>query len=331
MIVVTGGAGFIGSAMLWRLNQEGRNDLLVVDNLGITPKWQNLTKRDTYLCVHKDKFLASLSEFGNKYPIEAIIHMGACSSTAEKDMDYLLENNVNYSIALFEFCTQKQIPFIYASSAATYGAGECGYSDLPDGISQLRPINPYGFSKQLFDLWVMKQKETPPFWAGLKFFNVFGPNEYHKEGMRSLVCKAVPQIKENQTLKLFESYKDGVAHGEQMRDFVYVKDVIDVIMHFLSESQKPTSAAQSGVYNVGSGKARSFADLGRAVFSAMGLESTFEWIPMPEEIRHGYQYFTQADLGLLRSRGGYKKEFTPLEEGVRDYVQNYLLGDDPFL
>ena len=251
--------------------------------------------------------------------------MGACSSTSEKNMDYLLKNNVHYSMELFKFCCDRRIPFIYASSAATYGNGEFGYADTLDVMTQLRPINPYGLSKHMFDLWVLKQKVFPPKWVGLKFFNVFGPGEEHKGDMKSLVCKAVPQITETGRLKLFKSYKPGIGHGEQKRDFVYVKDVIEVIKHFIDGSLNHKDSFQSGIYNVGSGLARSFADLGSAIFKAMDRREEFEWIDVPDSIREGYQYHTQAHLDLLRSKGGFKKDFTSLEDAVSDYVVHYLL------
>lgn len=332
MIVITGGAGFIGSALVWRLNQMGFTNLVLVDNLGTNLQWKNISKSNYYLNIHKDEFRDWLQTHGDEEGIEAIFHMGACSSTAEHDMNYLLKNNVHYSIDLFKYCESRQIPFIYASSAATYGMGEQGYSDDPEDVAHLRPINPYGLSKQMFDLWVLKQKKFPPFWAGLKFFNVYGPNEYHKEGMRSLVCKAVPQIQEHGSLKLFKSAKEGVADGEQQRDFIYVKDAVDVMVHFWTSFQKTAELKpKPGIYNVGTGQARSFADLGRAVFRALGQKESIDWIDMPASIRHGYQYFTEASLTKLRTVGLYKKPFTSIEDGVYDYVTQYLTGDDPYL
>jgi ADP-L-glycero-D-manno-heptose 6-epimerase len=254
--------------------------------------------------------------------------MGACSTTTEKNVDFLIKNNFNYSVDLFQFAAREKIPFVYASSAATYGMGEHGYSDDPQGIERLRPINPYGFSKHLFDQWVLKQRERPPFWAGLKFFNVYGPQEYHKAGQASVVFHAFPQVRDRGTLKLFKSYKDGIGHGEQRRDFVWIKDVVQVIAHFM----RPSEQAKSGIYNVGSGEARSFAELGRAVFAAMGKDDAkFEWIEMPEDLKAQYQYFTEASLGRLREEGRYTKPFTKLEDGVREYVTRYLMNADPFL
>jgi ADP-L-glycero-D-manno-heptose 6-epimerase len=330
MIVLTGGAGFIGSNLLWRLNRDKLNDILVVDNLGISEKWKNLTNRNIYLCLHKDDFFPWLEKNGKDHHIEAVVHLGACSSTSEKNMDYLLRNNVQYSIKLFQYCVAHRVPFIYASSAATYGNGEHGYEDSEKFIPNLRPINPYGLSKQMFDLWTLKQTAFPPFWVGLKFFNVFGPFEYHKGDMKSLVCKAVPQILENGKLKLFKSHKDGINHGEQKRDFVYVKDVVEVLMHFINAARLKHLSIESGIYNVGSGHARSFADLGHAIFKAMDKTAVFDWIDIPASIRDGYQYFTEADLSNLRTRGGVTFPFTPLEEAVDDYVKNYLIGGHLF-
>ncbi len=327
MIVVTGGAGFIGSALIWKLNQLGRTDIIVVDALRTGDKWKNLVKRQIWGVIHKDQFLSWLERAPEEKQIEAVVHLGACSSTTERDVDYLNANNTQYSMALFTYCRDRSIPFVYASSAATYGNGEHGYGDDPAGILQLRPINPYGWSKQLFDAWALKQKTTPPFWCGLKFFNVYGPNEYHKGSMQSLVAKAVPQIQSEGLLRLFKSYREGINHGEQQRDFVYVKDVVDVLMHLLEN----TKTAKSGIYNLGTGKARSFADLARAVFVAMKREPLFEWIEMPEEIRNQYQYFTQAEMARFRKETGYKKPFTSLEDGVREYVHEQLLREDRYL
>lgn len=328
MIVVTGGAGFIGSAFLWKLNEEGLHDILVADEFGTGNKWRNLAKRRIGYALHKDQLLDWLSTKSRPAAIDAIIHMGACSATTEKDVDYLIKNNFNYSAELFQFAAHEKIPFIYASSAATYGMGEHGYSDDPQLIHKLRPINPYGYSKHVFDQWVLNQREKPPFWAGLKFFNVYGPQEYHKGGQASVVFHAFPQVRDRGNLKLFRSYKEGIAHGEQRRDFVWIKDVVDVILHFMRAPQ----SAKSGIYNVGSGEARSFADLGRAVFSAMGKrEAKFDWIEMPDDLKNQYQYFTEANLSLLREQGGYTKAFTPLEDGVKEYVTRYLTSQDPFL
>ena len=326
MIVVTGGAGFIGSCMVWQLNQLGLSDILEVDDLGSESKWQNLSKHSFSHIMSIDGFIENLGEYSNQ--IEGIFHMGACSTTTETDADYLMKNNVLYSKKLFEFCTEKSIPFIYASSAATYGDGSQGYDDLALNWQTLQPINKYGFSKHIFDRWVSTQKKTPPFWAGLKFFNVYGPQEYHKGGQASVVYHAFPQVKERQCLKLFKSYKPEYQDGEQKRDFIYVKDVLKVMAHFWN-TPKPE---RSGIYNVGTGTARSFSDLGRSVFSALELKNpNFEWIDMPESLKKQYQYFTEATLEKLRTIGGYQQEFFSLEEGVKEYVANYLNQDDQYL
>jgi ADP-L-glycero-D-manno-heptose 6-epimerase len=328
MIIVTGGAGFIGSALIWKLNEKGISDVVVVDRMGEGIKWKNLVKRQITDIVHKDRFFEWLENLPKGRTIDAIFHMGACSSTTATDVDYLVENNLHYSMKLWDFCSKNKIPFVYASSAATYGAGDDGYSDQPKNLSKLRPINPYGYSKQLFDLWVMRQPAKPPFWAGLKFFNVYGPQEYHKGGQASVVYHAFPQVSHKGSLKLFKSYRPDFGHGEQKRDFVYVKDVVDVMYHLYSVRR----VAVSGVFNLGSGKARTFADLGRAVFRAVGeKKEKFEWIEMPEQLRGQYQYFTEATLEELRQRTGYKKKMTSLEDGVFDYVANYLAKDDPYL
>lgn len=319
MIVVTGGAGFIGSALIWNLNQQGREDVVVVDELGTDNKWFNLSSKRLLEVMHKNDLKTWLS---NQTPssIDFIIHMGACSTTTEADADYLIKNNTQYSIDLFKFATENAIPFIYASSAATYGNGDEGYSDSNSTTAKLRPINKYGFSKHVFDQWVLQQKKVPPFWAGLKFFNVYGPNEFHKGGQASVVFHAFPQVKSQGTLRLFKSYKKGIGHGEQKRDFVYIKDVVKVIDHLMQNKDQIDSA----IFNVGTGEARTFADLGRSVFTALGKKESFEWIEMPDNIRPQYQYFTQADLEKLRSQAGYTHTFSSLEEGVRDYTCEYL-------
>jgi len=325
MIIVTGGAGFIGSALVWQLNQLGRRDVVVVDELGKAEKWQNLAKRQLLTVLGIDQLKAWLP--ANAGQIDAVFHMGACSSTTETDADYLMSNNVNYSIDLWHYCVENKIPFIYASSAATYGDGAAGYRDDPESLWQLRPLNKYGFSKHLFDQWVIQQKKTPPVWAGLKFFNVYGPQEYHKGSQASVVFHAYPQVKDQGKLRLFKSYRDGYADGEQKRDFVYVKDVVSVMVHLWQQGKHVTP----GIYNVGSGQARTFIDLGRAVFSALGKESAeFSWIEMPESLRDQYQYFTEATLENLRAHAGYSQEMTSLEAGVKDYVQNYLVSKDAF-
>ncbi|MEI6397517.1 MAG: ADP-glyceromanno-heptose 6-epimerase [Pseudomonadota bacterium] len=328
MIIVTGGAGFIGSALIWKLNENDVSDIVVVDRMGTGPKWKNLVKREISDIVHKDHFFDWLDKLPKGKRIEAVFHMGACSSTTETDMDYLVENNLHYSMRLWDFCAQNKIPFIYASSAATYGAGENGFKDDLKGVSALRPINQYGYSKQLFDVWALSQKTKPPFWAGLKFFNVYGPQEYHKGAQASVILHAFPQVRDKKSLKLFKSYQPDYRNGEQKRDFIYVKDVVDVMLHLYQTRR----LAVSGIFNLGSGKARTFTDLGRSVFKALGhKKESFEWIEMPESIRGQYQYFTEATLDELRRRTGYKGKFTSLEDGIADYVGNYLANEDPYL
>ena len=322
MIVITGGAGFIGSAMLWELNGQGREDILIVDDLGstTTDKWKNLSGLSFADFIHKSEFLAWFAE--NRLPeISAVIHMGAISATTETDASLLLENNYNYSKELAGLCASRNIRFIYASSAATYGDGKNGYNDEEENMKRLRPLNMYGYSKQLFDLWALKTGILTRA-AGLKFFNVFGPNEYHKGDMSSVVFKAFHQIKDNGNVQLFESHRSDYRHGEQMRDFIYIKDCT-ALMLWLIENK-----SINGIFNVGTGQARSFNDLVAATFSALGLKTEIRYIPMPETLLDKYQYFTQADMNKLRSYG-YTQPMTSLEAGIKDYVCSYLDTDVP--
>ena len=313
-IVVTGGAGFIGSCIVRKLNEAGRTDLIIVDNIASTDKWLNLRNKKYAAYIHKSRFLEALPEMED---IEAVIHMGAQSSTTEKDFDYLWDNNFAYTKALWDYCCRKQIRFLYASSAATYGDGSAGFDDECD-IDQLMPLNAYGYSKQAFDLWVKHQaREFPAQYAGFKFFNVYGPNEYWKQDMASMVFHGYRQICESGEIRLFRSYNPAYADGGQLRDFVYVKDVCDVILWFLEHPDL------SGLFNVGTGKARSFAQLAEAVFHALGREPRIRYVEMPEGLRERYQYYTQADIGKLRE-AGYMGGFLDVEEGVGDYVQGYL-------
>ena len=322
MILVTGAAGFIGSVLVSELNKRGREDILISDRLGESDSWKNLVGLKYYDYIHADSLLApeNLEIFKS---ISFIFHMGACSSTLERDMDYLMSNNFHYSQALFELATDCEIPFIYASSAATYGDGEGGYSDQHELIKALKPLNQYGYSKQLMDEWVLKQEETPPWWYGIKFFNVFGPNEYHKGEMRSLVHKAYGQIQKEGKVKLFKSYKEGFKDGHQLRDFVYVVDVVKAMISMMNQQKG------SGIYNMGTGKARSFYDLIEATFKALKLETNIEYIEMPEDLREQYQYFTQAQMDKFQKLCP-DFEFMSLEDAVADYVQNYLVTNKHF-
>jgi len=323
MYIVTGGAGFIGSAMVWKLNRMGIDDILVVDNLSTSDKWKNLVGLRYQDYLHRDQFLKFMLEGDDPFETQAVIHMGACSSTTELDADFLMENNYRYTQYVCRFCLEHDVRFINASSAATYGGGEHGFNDDHEGIDRLGPLNMYGYSKQLFDLWA-KDANVLDRIVSLKFFNVFGPNEYHKDDMKSVICKAHAQILETGALKLFKSYRDEYPDGGQRRDFVYIKDCVDIMAWFLENPDK------GGIFNVGTGTARTWNDLARAVFAAMDREPDIEYIPMPEAIRDKYQYFTQADMGKLRETG-YDGEMTSLEDGAKDYVQNYLDKEDRYL
>ncbi|MDD5198883.1 MAG: ADP-glyceromanno-heptose 6-epimerase [Terrimicrobiaceae bacterium] len=323
-VLVTGAAGFIGSALVHALNQRGVEDILVVDVLGHDDKWRNLSplKFDDYL--QASELLAAL-ESGGLGRIHKIFHLGACSATTEKNGDYLIENNYRYTQRLAEWALAHDARFVYASSAATYGDGARGMDDRDDDITKLRPLNLYGYSKHLFDLHAQRRGCLGDI-VGIKYFNVFGPNEYHKGEMRSLVCKAYQQIVETGKIRLFKSHRPDFRDGEQMRDFIYVKDAVAITLH-LAESKRT-----GGLYNVGSGIARTWLDLGRAIFAALDREPQIEFIDMPENIRGQYQYHTCADIGKLRETG-YDAETTPLEAAVHDYVTNYLapnrrLGDE---
>lgn len=323
MIVVTGGAGFIGSACLWRLNQEGIKDILVVDDLDRSDKWKNLVNRQYEHYLDHQEFLALVKQDQVPGSIEAVIHMGACSATTERDSDYLMRNNYQYTRTLAEWAIKKNIRFIYASSAATYGDGQMGYLDDEVTSLKLKPLNMYGYSKQLFDLWAIRSKMINQI-AGLKFFNVYGPNEYHKEDMRSVVHKAFGQIKDKGQVNLFKSYRPDYADGEQVRDFIYVKDVVEVIWWLLKNS------GINGLYNLGTGHARSWKDLAYAVFTAMAKAVNIEFVDMPEHLKDRYQYRTEASMDKLR-QAGFSKEFKTLEDGICDYIQSYLIKDDPYL
>lgn len=314
MIIVTGGAGFIGSCVVRSLNEAGRSDIVIVDNISETDKWMNMRNKKYIKYVHKSRFLEELPTYEN---VEAIVHMGAQSSTTERDFDYLWENNFEYTKALWNYCAEKHISFIYASSAATYGDGSLGFNDRMD-IDKLLPLNGYGYSKQLFDMWVKHQaKSFPAQYCGLKFFNVYGPNEYFKGSMASMVFHGFNQIKETGKVKLFKSCNPNYADGGQLRDFVYVKDICKVIMWLLVNKHV------SGLFNVGTGRAQSFAELTEATFHALDLEPNIEYIDMPEKLRGKYQYYTKAEMSKLYD-AGYPYHFADVENGVRDYVQSHL-------
>jgi ADP-L-glycero-D-manno-heptose 6-epimerase len=315
MIIVTGGAGFIGSAFLSRLNQENISDIMLVDELGTSDKWNNLVGKMFSDYLHKDTFVTVL-EANKLSKIEAIIHMGANSSTTERNVEHLMENNYRYTPRLAEWSIKNKVRFIYASSAATYGGGEFSFSDDDTVTEKLHPLNAYGFSKQLFDLWAIQHKAIEKI-AGIKFFNVFGPNEYHKGDMKSLVYKAYYQIQQHGIVKLFKSYKPEYKDGEQIRDFVYIKDCTDVLWWLLN------TPSMNGIYNLGTGKARSWKDLVKAIFAALNLPPNIEYIEMPENIRNAYQYYTEATMNKLQN-AGCPVVFRSLEDSVKDYVQNYL-------
>jgi len=315
MIVVTGALGFIGSALLGELQQRGYGELVAVDNFSDTHKFPNLDGKNLHLKIDRSEFLNWLSTNGEK--VQFVFHIGARTRTNEFDWNVLNELNVNYSKSVWNLCTQHSIPLVYASSAATYGNGDQGFSDDPSTLMSLKPMNPYGESKQIFDLWILNQTEAPPFWAGFKFFNVFGPNEYHKGRMASVVFHAYNQIQEEGQVSLFKSYKPEYPDGAQKRDFVYVKDVLNVLIYEM-ETRK-----NAGLYNLGSGKAHTFLELATAVFDALGIDPSISYIDMPEDIRENYQYFTEADESRL-IQSGYHLGFTDFNVAVADYVQNYL-------
>lgn len=320
MIIVTGGAGFIGSNIVRALNEAGEDKILIVDRLGKSEKWRNLLGLEYLDYEHKDDFLKKLESGLFDHGVWAVFHMGACSSTTEIDCDYLMHNNFEFSRRLAtRFAAKPGLRFIYASSAATYGDGSAGYSDDHSTIVSMRPLNMYGYSKQIFDMWAFKTGFLKSA-VGLKYFNVFGPNEYHKGDMASVALHAYFQAVSSGAVRLFKSYRPEYAHGEQLRDFIYVKDAVKITLHFLERPEV------NGVFNAGTGTPRNFNDLVRALFSALGLEPRIEYIDMPEGLEKRYQYYTCAQVNKLRFTG-FRNEFTPLEEAVRDYVCNYLQKD----
>ena len=316
MIIVTGAAGFIGSVLVGKLNSLDKSNLILVDDFSNVEKNKNLYDKQFTQQIDRSEFIEWFMK--NAESVSEFYHIGARTDTTEFNVEIFNELNLNYTKDLWNICAENSIPFVYASSAATYGMGEFGFEDNHDIIDDLVPLNPYGESKNDFDKWALKQKSHPPFWAGFKFFNVYGPNEFHKSRMASVIFHAVNQISVTNAMKLFKSHNPKYKDGEQLRDFVYVMDVVEVLA-FMMESKK-----QSGIYNLGSGKARTFKDLVKATFSALNIKSNISYIATPVDIRDKYQYFTEADMQKLKTVG-YKKSFTNLEDGVKDYVQNYLI------
>lgn len=317
MIIVTGAAGFIGSCLVSKLNEEGFTDLILVDDFSDAEKMKNLEGKKYSQKIHRDEFIQWLKE--NQRLVQFIFHIGARTDTTEFNKEIFDRLNLNYTKDIWNVCVEFGLPLVYASSAATYGLGEFGYDDNEADIPKLKPLNPYGDSKNDFDKWALKQEKKPYFWVGLKFFNVYGPNEFHKGRMASVIMHAFNQIQEKGSVKLFRSHNPKFKDGEQLRDFVYVKDVVEVC-HFLLHHRK-----DSGIYNLGSGKARTFLDLVKNTFAGVGKEPQIEFVDTPIDIRDKYQYFTEANMAKLKSIG-YSKPFHTLEEGVKDYVKNYLVG-----
>ena len=326
MIVVTGGAGFIGSNILAGLEEAGLGPLVVVDRLGSDGKWKNLRRRGLDEVVDPSAFPSFLERRGKS--VKYVVHMGAISSTTEKDADLLTENNLRLSQSVWRWCARHEVPLIYASSAATYGDGKNGFDDdgSPEALSRLLPLNAYAWSKHAFDRWVTRQARlgpAPPQWVGLKFFNVYGPNEYHKGDMRSLVAKSYAAAARGEPVTLFRSHDPAYADGGQMRDFVYVKDCVDAVLWLMRHTEV------SGLLNMGTGRAQSWLELVTALYSAVGTDLSVNWTDTPGETRDSYQYFTQAETRRLRA-SGYDRPFRSVEEGVRDYVELHLATDDPY-
>jgi len=319
-IVVTGAAGFIGSNLVRKLNQQGYNELILVDKFDNPVKNKNLGDAQFTQQIDRDQFMDWLTE--NSDEVDFIFHLGARTDTAEFNFRVLDSLNLSYSKSLWEVCSVKQIPLVYASSAATYGLGEKGFSDKLSLIKELKPLNPYGLSKHLFDLFVLEQKSAPPLWAGLKFFNVYGPYEFHKGRMASVVLHAYKQITETGKVKLFKSNRPEYKDGEQLRDFIYVDDVTGICMFFLNQFENNANRINNGgdIYNVGTGKARTFNDLVAPIFESLGIPSQIEYIPIPRDIEDKYQYFTEAKMDKLFTKG-YTKPFISIEKGVQNYVE----------
>ena len=321
-IIVTGAAGFIGSCMVQYLNEQGFENLILVDDFGVEEKRKNWESKEFTQTVERHYLLDWLTD---KQPrIDVVIHLGARTDTTEFNYEVHRELNYNYSIHLWKYCVSNKVPFIYASSAATYGDGALGYDDNHELIEQLQPLNPYGVSKNEFDKWAVKQPFQPPFWAGLKFFNVYGPNEYHKGRMASVIWHSFNQIKKDGVVRLFKSHRPDFEDGQQLRDFVYVKDVVKVIDWMMEAMENGEwSTEKNGLYNLGTGTARSFEDLVKSTYAGLDMEPNIQYIDMPLDIRDKYQYFTEANMGKLH-KAGYANGFYSLEEGVNDYVRHYL-------
>ena len=335
-ILLTGAAGFIGSYMLGYLNKQGYNKIIIVDDFSDEDKWFNYDGKKFITKVDREELFDWLKLADPE--IEFVFHLGARTDTTEFDYSIHEKLNVEYSKSIWKYCTAKNVPLVYASSAATYGSGEFGYKDSHDILDKLQPLNPYGISKNEFDKWALRESQEgpanqPPFWVGLKFFNVYGPNEYHKGRMASVIFHSFNQIKSTGKVKLFKSHRPDFKDGQQLRDFIYVKDVASVCYWFMetlrqAQDDSPSGTTfQSGLYNLGTGKARTFEDLVKATFAGMGKEPTIEYIDMPEDIRDKYQYFTEADMTKLQ-KSGYKEKFYSFEDGVGEYVKNFLLKNE---
>lgn len=325
VIIVTGAAGFIGSCMVGYLNRKGYQNIIIVDKFDDEQKRPDYEDKKIYARIDRDELFEWLERYQQR--IDFFIHLGARTDTTEFDYTVHEKLNVEYSKKVWNYCAKKNIPLVYASSAATYGSGEQGYKDDHAIVDDLEPLNPYGVSKNEFDKWALdqdKKKTHPPFWAGLKFFNVYGPNEYHKGRMASVVMHSYNQIRNTGKVKLFKSHKPEFKDGEQLRDFIYVKDVVDICFWFMGHFDQLSKNNASGLYNVGTGKARTFKDLVSAIFKSLNKESSIEYIDTPEDIRDKYQYFTEADMTKLRS-AGYRNEFYSLEDGIDTYVKNFLV------
>lgn len=319
MIIITGAAGFIGSCLLSKLNRNGFQNICIVDDFTTPAKNRNIENKNYQYKIGREDFFKWINNTGKG--ISFVFHIGARTDTSEFDKKVFDKLNFNYSVDIWNLCVKNNLPLVYASSAATYGMGEHGFADSHEIIHKLKPLNPYGESKNEFDKWVLKQKTAPPFWAGLKFFNVYGPNEYHKARMASVIFHAYQQIKQKGSMKLFRSHNPHYKDGEQLRDFIYVKDVVD-ICYFLMQNK-----VASGLYNVGTGTARTFYDLAVSVFKALNLKPNIQFIDTPVDIRDKYQYFTEAKMEKLK-QAGYTRTFFSLEDGIKDYVQNYLAKEN---